>query len=106
MHPNFDVPGLPDGTITIPQPATCPELADLYNAPLCAFDHELHLIPMQITLKLADSGGEGLWWLIPVAVLILSAGAALFIGAFIRAASKRASSRTDPMSSRTKSTRR
>lgn len=88
MHPKFDVPGLPDGTITIPQPATCPELAHLYNAPACAFPHDLHLIPMQIDL-IPALGGEVLWWLIPIGILILGAGASLLIGAFIRAGRQR-----------------
>jgi hypothetical protein len=84
MLTQFDVPGLPDGTITIPQPATCPELADTYVAPSCAFPHDLVYIPMDITF-LPETGAEFLWWLIPVAWVILAVGGALLIGAFIRA---------------------
>lgn len=87
MHPKFDVPGLPDGTITVPVPATCPELADVYNAPLCAFDHELIYIPMQVDF-LAESGAEVLWWLIPVAWVVLAVGGALVLGSFLAGAEK------------------
>lgn len=76
MSPKFDVPGLPDGTITIPQPATCPELADIYNAPLCAFDHELTLIPMR---ELANTGDGFPIHLVLLGTLVISFAAITMI---------------------------
>ena len=74
MHPKFDVPGFPDGTVTVPVPATCPELADLYNAPSCAFDHELVYIPMQVNLQLSETGSEVLWLALVAAVVLIGLG--------------------------------
>lgn len=82
---------MPDGTITVPQPATCPELADLYNAPACAYPHDLIYIPMDITF-IPNTGGEVFWWLIIPAIVLISVGAALFAGAFIRAGHRRGES--------------
>lgn len=66
--------GFPDGAITIPVPATCPELANIYNAPLCAFDHELTHIPMRMDLQLQETGGEVLWVALIVACLLIAVG--------------------------------
>ncbi|WP_157813956.1 LPXTG cell wall anchor domain-containing protein [Microbacterium sp. BR1] len=71
MPTKFDVPGLPDGTVIVPQPATCPELADVYNAPSCAFPHDLTYIPMDI---LPETGGELWWWLAAIGVLLILGG--------------------------------
>lgn len=88
MPTNFDVPGFPDGTVTIPVPASCPELANIYNAPACAFDHELTYIPMQMDLYLADTGSEVMWLLILAGWVLVSVGVALVIGRYIRVAEK------------------
>lgn len=88
MPTQFDAPGLPDGTITVPVPASCPELADIYNAPLCAFDHELTYLPMQLGY-LPQTGSEILWWIIPAAWFLLAIGAAFILGAFLHAGRKR-----------------
>ena len=88
MFTHTDVPGLPDGTVTVPVPASCPELADLYNAPSCAYDHELVYIPMQMDLYLAETGGE-LWWvLIPVAWALIALGVTVVLSVFLTGAKK------------------
>lgn len=74
MFTHTDSPGLPDGTVTVPVPATCPELADVYNAPLCAFDHDLVYIPMQVNLMLSDTGSEVLWLALVTAVVLVGLG--------------------------------
>ena len=78
--------GLPDGTVIVPVPATCPELADVYNAPLCAFDHELIYIPMR---ELANTGG-GDWvpWVL-IAWVLIALGATAIISVFLQGAKRR-----------------
>jgi len=93
MPTKFDVPGLPDGTVIVPQPATCPELADVYNAPSCAFPHDLIYIPMDIRF-LPETGAEILWWLIPVALLLVVAGVAL-LAVFLQGAKVRDPARAE-----------
>tara|TARA_R110002020_G_scaffold335482_3_gene550628 strand:- start:1937 stop:2128 length:192 start_codon:yes stop_codon:yes gene_type:complete len=46
----------------------------MYNAPLCAFDHELALIPMQVNLQLSETGSEILWFALVAAVILIGLG--------------------------------